>query len=180
MPRGKRTPEPIRRFIIKTGQNTLELSYERITEKVGAQFGFEIDKSTVGKILNRAGLHRSRPEVIGDPQVTVDRTSHIQVRNIDLQNHRAKLMPAILDLSGVEPFPERHYDLALWHICNYEKQWPIAKGYMYRNSKSEIEIVLTAESHRAWSPWLSIWKETLSGIALLSGREGWHKTSLPE
>ena len=55
---GKQTPAAIQQFIIRSKTNAPELTYVQIKDKAEAKFGRNaaIDKSTVGRILARAGI----------------------------------------------------------------------------------------------------------------------------
>lgn len=73
MPCGKPTPEPVTAFILASWQNASGLTYDQIADKVQAKFHQEIDKSTVGKILKRAGLDKPRPEIKKDDLIRFKR-----------------------------------------------------------------------------------------------------------
>ncbi len=55
---GKRTPEPIREFVIETYRGEPDLSDRELAERVEAKFGqtSKIDKSTVNRLISGAGL----------------------------------------------------------------------------------------------------------------------------
>ena len=59
MPQGQETPKVTRDFILKTKQNAPGLTHQQISDKVEEKFGTRIDKSTVGKIIQRADVSNS-------------------------------------------------------------------------------------------------------------------------
>ncbi len=53
MPKGERTPPNVVAFIIDLDLNAPNLKHPQIKDRVFTELGFQIEKSTVGKILRR-------------------------------------------------------------------------------------------------------------------------------
>ncbi|MBI4235868.1 MAG: hypothetical protein HY688_00740 [Chloroflexi bacterium] len=122
MPRGRETLEHVRQDIIETRRQNPELPYGEIAQLVGGG----IDKSTVGKILQKAGLGEEwrRKE---------RRQGHIPQGGllILLDRHWQQLLAPLLGLKEVQPFPLHDPDLIRWHL-RPDPSWPIARGRVHR------------------------------------------------
>ena len=71
----KKTPSNIREFIIDTKRNAPDLSYRVIAQKVEAQFGYSLDKGTVGNIIRR-----NRARVVGSEAELEATEAHVANR----------------------------------------------------------------------------------------------------
>jgi hypothetical protein len=144
--RGKRTPEHIRKFVIEVKTNAPGLSHGQIADRVAERFGEEagVDKSTVGRILERAGLRG----VLRDVSPTDGDWSSI---NPQLkQKHRDDLMSVLLELYGIDVFPLHHEDLATWYARSDSPCWPMAQGQVCRESDGSLAVQLNAEEKLEW------------------------------
>lgn len=63
---------------------------------------------------------------------------------------RQNLMPTLLDLREIGPFPLHDYDLALWHSRPEAPCWPIAKGQVCRDTGGKLTIRLDTEEKLEW------------------------------
>jgi hypothetical protein len=142
--RGRPTAQGIRDFVIQAKRNAPALSPSRIADRVEANFGEEarIDKTTVRRILARAGLGAGAAGA-APAQQGLDRQAAAA--------HWGMLLPTLLDLLGVGPFPFHDYDLAIWHSRADEPCWPIAKGRVCRDSNGQLTVSLDVEGRLEWS-----------------------------
>ena len=141
---GRPTAQGIRDFVIQTKRNAPALSHVQIADRVEANFGKEarIDKTTVGHILTRAGLGRGSTGAPSAPQ-GLDRQ--------EAAAHRGALLPTLLELQGIGPFPFHDYDLAIWHPQADVPCWPIPKGQVCRDSNGRLTVRLDAASKLEWT-----------------------------
>lgn len=91
-----------------------------------------------------------------------------------VQKHWSDLMPILVELRGIEPFPVHDYDLVRWHHRIDVPCWPITKGQICRAPDSELIVRLDAEGKLEWTclqqhlpgdpVWSSLirWKQTMA------------------
>ena len=143
---GKRAPDAIRAFIIKTKRNAQSLSNGQIENMVVAEYGegARIDKSTVGRILRSAPLDWSRPS-------TGATNMQVGTPGFDLQGHWELVGTQLNELKGIEPFSLHDRDIATWWARPNEPSWPIPKGRAWRQQDGSLEVRLDVELRREWN-----------------------------
>ena len=151
---GKRTPPAIEEFVVNTKQNAPGLTPPNIADRVAEQFGEpnRIDRSSVPRILARAGLQEPTPEGATGNQ-RWDRKVSVYYQRSDRQldrEHRQTLMSALELLDGLEPLALHDRDLANWWSRPDTAEWPIPKGRARRQADGSVAVTLNAESRTEW------------------------------
>ena len=139
MKKGERIPEIVREFVRNLSQDDPDLSYSQIKERAEARFPrVRIDKSSVGNIVRRP-KKESGSDTKRDPAT-----------QLDLEEHRKRLMTALEFLDGLEPLTLHDRDLATWWSRPDTADWPIPKGRAWRQTDGSLAVTLNAESRTEW------------------------------
>ena len=88
-----------------------------------------------------------------------------------MQRHWDDLMPILVELDQIEPFPFHDYDLATYYSRPDEPCWPIAKGHVCRKEHGDLVLRLDNEEKLSWS----YLKEHLDGDPVWQVIEEWKK-----
>jgi hypothetical protein len=108
MKQGKKTPDGVVNFIIRTMRNAPRLTQSNIVDKIFAEYGLKIDKSTVGRILSKSVISMSTSESIGDPERIFKATKLLKATQIAILEKAKKLilginLPEVLSYSNFWP-----------------------------------------------------------------------------
>jgi len=147
--RGKKTPREIEEYILQQADPELELSYGAIAERVEAEFHYDVDKTTVGRIINRGGakllVRRKEGQPAEDPSSAVGEhwpSLRDQARSIGAQLEEGVPLPQLLG------FP--------WRYSDYNTGLIFADGKSL-SLKSESHILHTCLQEHL--PTDSVWQE---------------------
>ena len=135
MPQGRRTPDEVRRFIVQLG-DIPEISHPEIQARVEAKFPTTIDKSTVGRILQKeapdAGKGRDPGQAAG-----LDRHWHLLVGALDA-------------LMGIQAPSPNDSDLVTWWSRPSDPSWPVSKGRAWREEDLGVRVELEVKHGVEW------------------------------
>ena len=136
MPRGKKTPPEVIRFIVDLKKDTPGLSYSDIRIRVEAKFQTTIDQSTIGRKIREESPKRGR-----------GRYSR-QLAGLD--RHWLMLVSILDQLGGIQAAPLLDHDLMNFWSRPREENWPVPKGRVWREENGRLSVRLTVQDHQEW------------------------------
>ncbi len=121
--------------------------YEKLHPKTVARWA---RKYPFGKV--RSSLSKHTQEQIGEvARLEVKRWEAERERQLRMEEHRQALLTCLEDLRGVEAFPLHNYDLALWHSRPADPCWPMAKGFICRDTPGRLTVHTDVEKRQEWT-----------------------------
>lgn len=168
MQRGKKTPDNVVDFIIKTKKMSPDLSNYEIAQRVRANYpDIEIDRTTVGNKLNS-----NKPKWQQQVRSVTKSPNYIHDQ---IKKHHDTLLAVMDEFQGLSVFPPRGDELEKWLSMLDEPRWPITQGYVCRDERNKLTVKLFMDDQIEWE----YLQQHLTGDPVWQAIEDW-KSAMAE
>ena len=167
--KGVETPEAVRDHIITLGKDQPGLSNREIRLRVESDFNssLTVDQSTVGRILERAGIpsaKRDRLAQVKNPTPTSDDSE------THWRRHSRDLIEPVSALRVPGSAALGDYDLAVWHSrMETDPEWPVPGGMAQLGGDGDVRFSPSVANLASWN----LLRQHLPGNSFWSALDAW-------